>query len=109
MVAYSLTPVVVGDFNGDLVINAADWIILRNNQLADLSGLSLNEAYQRGDLTGDYRNDHADFTRFKSIFDGQNGVGAFATMAAQVPEPSAAALVVLAIVGGLARRRRQTS
>ena len=83
---------IVGDFNGDSLLDLADWTILRTNQLADLSGLTSDQAYERGDLNRDFRNDHADFAEFKAIFDGQNGAGAFAAMVAEVPEPSTAAL-----------------
>jgi hypothetical protein len=83
-----------GDLNFDGLISAADWTIVRTNQNADLSGMSLAEAYRLGDLTSDRRNDHADFARFKTLNDAANGVGAFAAMAANVPEPSSGLLFV---------------
>jgi endonuclease/exonuclease/phosphatase family metal-dependent hydrolase len=106
VVSYNIAPVVLGDFNFDLVIDASDWATLRTNQLANLTGLSSNEAYQRGDINGDFRNDHVDFVRFKEIFDGQNGLGAFAAMLARVPEPSAAVLFVLGLIAADVSRRR---
>ena len=105
VVSYSLTPVLDGDFNADQQIDIADWAILRNNQLADLLNLPSQEAYKRGDLTGDFRNDHADFVRFKAIFDGLYGVGALAAMTAEAPEPTAAVMLATGIVSlGLRRR-----
>jgi hypothetical protein len=83
-----------GDFNSDGAINSLDWGILRTNQETDLSGLSLQDAYFRGDLTEDRANDHADFIAFKSLYDGANGVGAFVAMLTAVPEPSMTALVL---------------
>jgi hypothetical protein len=77
-----------GDLNVDGAINASDWVILRTNQLGNLSALGLAEAYRRGDLNGDRLNDHADFAEFKSLFDAANGAGSFAAMAAAVPEPT---------------------
>ncbi len=102
-----LASFLAGDFNADGALDVADWHILRDDQLANLSGLTPQQAYLRGDINGDFRNDHADFTAFKSIFDGQNGAGAFAAMLAAVPEPSTGAMLALAMAAGLARRRRQ--
>ncbi len=90
-------PFKTGDFNLDGVINAADWAILRNNQLANLSGQSLAQAYRLGDLTADKISDHADFVAFKSLYDAANGAGSFlAMLAAGVPEPSSTLLVLTA-------------
>jgi hypothetical protein len=91
-------PFARGDLNVDNVINTADWMVFRANQQADLSSKSLAEAYRLGDLTGDRQNNHADFALFKSLYDAANGAGAFALMAASVPEPST---VVFALTAGL--------
>ncbi len=64
-----------GDVNTDGVINPADWMVVRLNQNTDLSALSLAEAYRKGDLTGDRKNDHDDFVVFKTLFDATNGAG----------------------------------
>jgi endonuclease/exonuclease/phosphatase family metal-dependent hydrolase len=108
VVAYALAGgLIVGDFNGDGQLDLADWTTLRTNQLADLSGLTSDQAYQRGDLNRDFRNDYADFAEFKLVFDGLNGVGAFDAMAAGVPEPSTAALLAGGLGVGVARRRQK--
>jgi hypothetical protein len=86
----------LGDFNRDGNVTAADWAILRNNQLADLSGKTFSEAYFLGDVTADLANNHADFVLFKDLFDAANGVGAFDAMVASVPEPSTLGLIALA-------------
>jgi hypothetical protein len=86
----------LGDFNSDGNVTSADWIILRNNQLADLSGKTFQEAYFLGDVTADLANNHADFAAFKQIYDEANGVGAFAAMVGGVPEPSTVVLLLLA-------------
>jgi len=91
-------PFEVGDLNTNGVINSADWTILRTNQHANLSGLSLAEAYRAGDLTGDKLNNHADFVAFKSIYEAANGAGSFALMLSNVPEPSG---IVLVLTSGL--------
>jgi hypothetical protein len=91
-------PFEVGDLNTNGVINSADWTILRTNQHANLSALSLAEAYRAGDLTGDKLNNHADFVAFKSAYEVANGGGSFALMLSNVPEPSN---IVLVLTSGL--------
>lgn len=100
-------PTANGDLNFDGSITPADWVIVRTNQKANLSGLSLAEAYRQGDLTGDRRNDHADFAAFQQLFDAANGVGAFTTMLNSVPEASGTILVFTAVTL-LAPLRRRT-
>jgi hypothetical protein len=89
-------PFANGDFNLDGAINAFDWTIMRNNQLANLSSLSYAQAYRAGDLTGDKISDHADFIAFKSLYDTANGAGSFAAMLGTIPEPSSIVLVLTA-------------
>jgi hypothetical protein len=83
------------DFNG--VVNAADWSLFRGGQHTDMRAFSPLDAFIHGDLNGDRRNDHADFVIFKSTFDALNGAGAFAAMAAYVPEPSSLASMGMAL------------
>jgi hypothetical protein len=87
-------PFAVGDLNTDGSVNPADWTIFRTNQHADLSDSSPAEAYRRGDLNGDRLNNHADFFRFKTVFDAANGAGSFVAMLAAIPEPSTLILVL---------------
>jgi hypothetical protein len=102
-------PFTTGDLNVDGFINTTDWVILRNNQLTNLSTKSLAEAYRLGDLTGDKLNDHADFIQFKAAYDVANGAGAFAAMVAAVPEPSSALLVLAAGTLFLPTLRRRSN
>jgi len=71
------------------------------------------QARALGDLDGDFHNNHADFVLFKATYDTLNGAGAFVDMLASVPEPSATALLSLAIFAGLGprfgRRRRESA
>jgi hypothetical protein len=84
-----------GDLNTNGAINSADWVILRNNQHTDMSGLSLAEAYRLGDLTGDKLNNHADFVAFKELYEAANGGGgSFELMLSSIPEPSSMLLVL---------------
>jgi hypothetical protein len=84
-----------GDINTSGAINQADWVTFRTNQHADLSSLSLAEAYRSGDLTGDKQNNHADFIAFKAAYDAANGAGSFVAMVSSIPEPASVLLVMM--------------
>lgn len=104
------SPFEIGDLNVDGDLDVDDWVILRNNQLSDLSSLSLAQAYRVGDLTGDKLNNHADFVAFKTLYDMANGSGAFLAMVSgSVPEPSSALLVLAAGSIALPRLRRRSN
>ena len=95
-----------GDLNFDGNINGADWTIFRTNQQTNLLSFSKAEAYAKGDLDGDLRNDHADFILFKQAYDVANGSGAFVGMLASVPEPTSIVLVMAAGTLFLSASRR---
>jgi endonuclease/exonuclease/phosphatase family metal-dependent hydrolase len=86
---------IAGDLNGDSILNADDWAVLRTWQHADLSGLTKSQAYVHGDLNGDLKNNHADFVLFKSYYESINGAGSFTQLVARVPEPNTVALIAL--------------
>ena len=94
----------VGDLNFDGVLNSTDWVGVRNNQHANLTGLTALEARQRGDLNGDFRNDHTDFSMFKSLYEANHGTGSFAALQL-VPEPAGA--VLMALSGFALSRKRK--
>jgi hypothetical protein len=104
----NLRPLAFGDINASGAINSTDWAIFRANQRGDLSGLSPAEAYRLGDFNGDLQNDHADFIRFKEVFDATNGAGSFEAMLASIPEPSTAMLVLACGLFVLPMARRST-
>jgi hypothetical protein len=88
---------VPGDYNGNLVVDAADYTIWRDT-LGSTTDLRAN-----GDNTGTSAGviDQADFSFWKANFGG-SGAGAVAA----VPEPTAGLLLALAACGcGLVRRR----
>jgi hypothetical protein len=92
------------DLTSDCALDAADWMILRTWQHQSLAGLTLAEAAARGDLNGDFRNDHQDFVLFKTAYEVTNGSGSFAAMLS-VPEPTMGALAVVGLFGIVRRRR----
>jgi hypothetical protein len=97
------------DLNGDCALNAADWLQFRSSQHVSMTGLTLAEAAARGDLNGDFRNDHQDFVLFKNAFEATNGAGSFEAMLA-VPEPAAltiAAIIMLALTLQRSGARRE--
>jgi hypothetical protein len=100
---------VAGDLNGDCAVNVSDWMQFRSGQHADLTGLSLSQAYEMGDLNRDFRNDHADFVLFKTAFEAANGADSFSANVALVPEPPTFVMgVLLLLVRIVLRPRRNT-
>lgn len=89
---------VFADLNGSCTLNVDDWTQFRTWQLANLTGLTRAQAYAKGDLNGDLRNDHADFVLFKDAYETSNGSGSFATMLAAVPEPATTSLIIVASI-----------
>jgi glucose/arabinose dehydrogenase len=95
--------IIFGDLDGSGAIDAADWMILRDNFNADLGGLTPAEAMALGDLNGDFLNDGFDFALFKSAYEEANGEGSFNDLF-QVPEPaSIVCLLVAALMIALYR------
>lgn len=97
---------IFGDLNDDGNLDLLDWSMYIVGLGVDLSGLSVEEAYQQGDLTGDLVNDHVDFLAFKGAFDAANGVGSFEIALASIPEPSSILLGILCLVCFSSKRLR---
>jgi hypothetical protein len=99
-ISFALNPTSsFGDLNNDGFVDVADWQQFRSGQQINMSGFTAAQALAAGDVNGDFRNDHADFVLFKSVFDAVNGGGAFVTMLASVPEPTRAILAAMSLVG----------
>jgi hypothetical protein len=92
------------DLNGDNLVNDDDALQYLAGFHADLSGLTLDQAFAMGDVNGDRKNDYADFRIFKDAFDGNNGLGAFEAAFA-VPEPTNLGMVFASgmIIVGMSR------
>lgn len=102
-------PHILADYNGNGVVDAADWTTFRTANRADLTGATATEAYYGGDLDGDFDKDIYDYSLFVRRYELFNGAGSFATLnAASVPEPATFALAatLLAAVGAIRLRRR---
>jgi hypothetical protein len=95
------------DLDGNDTVNLDDWHEFITYHATDLAGLTLFEQYRRGDLDGDRDNDFDDFRIFQDDYDAQNGLGALAAALAEVPEPAALSLALVA-AASLIRRRRGT-
>ena len=93
----SLALLMVGDLDGNATVNAADWSIFRAHQHANLSSLSILDAFQAGDFNYDHKNDFTDFSLFKRAYESAHGAGSFAALLT-APEPSSLALAALALV-----------
>ncbi len=109
-IRYTGLDILLGDLNANGSIGIGDWDIFVDNILADMTGLSPAQAYQLGDLDGDYDNDLDDFDLFRKAYELNNPQpGAFAAMLeryASIPEPSSAVLLGLGLTGLMTRRRR---
>jgi hypothetical protein len=92
-IRFGTTPAAIpGDYNSDGVVDAADFVIWRQtlNSTTDLRA--------NGDNTGASANviDQADYTFWKSRFGATSGSGSGALSSGAVPEPSGAALLLIA-------------
>lgn len=95
-----------GDFNLDTVVDLADAAILFDNLLTNQSNLSLFEAFQLGDITGDRKVDFQDFVEFDRLYDEIYGDGALSGIYANVPEPGTAWLIIGFVAIALIRCRQ---
>lgn len=103
------TSLVAADFNADGVVNLADYQALVSNIHSNVSALTQLETSRLGDMNGDRVINYNDFSAFRVAYDDANGVGAFAQMVSQVPEPSSFSLMLAAGVMVFQRLRRRAA
>jgi hypothetical protein len=99
-----LSPLVAhatGDLDRDGDIDLADFSMYLSGLQTDLSALTAEQAYEKGDLNGDFANNFNDFVLFRQAYDTAHGSGALAAAISQVPEPSGGALLAIAGIGQL--------
>jgi len=94
-----------GDYNGNGVVDAADYTVWRNTLNQTGSNLA-------ADGNGDNLVDAADYAFWKARFGNTTGAGAIASgpagaSVAAVPEPATAALLAVALLAACAARRRE--
>jgi hypothetical protein len=82
-------PVLAGDYNGDVVVNAADYTTWRNMQGQTGSGLA-------ADGNGDDVVNLADYRLWKRNYGRTMATGAGSVLAAAIPEPNSAVLLLVA-------------
>lgn len=90
-------PPIRGDLNHDGLVNGQDYVSFLGGLHSDLSGCTLAEAYQMGDMNADLANNYADFLLFRDAYDAANGAGAFDIVLASVPESSAFGLICISM------------
>jgi endonuclease I len=87
-----------GDYNGDSVVNAADYIAWRNSERQPVT------AYSSADGNGDGVIDNADYDVWRTNF-GLTAAGSGAGLAtATIPEPASALLLLIASMALVPRR-----
>jgi hypothetical protein len=96
----------VGDLDKDGDVDLADYAAYLSGLHADLSGLTSDAAYRKGDMNSDGVNDFNDFVLFRQAYDIAHGAGSFAALGA-VPEPTIIALVLLGAIGSLVMQGRR--
>jgi hypothetical protein len=92
------------DLNLDGILDLVDFGLYIGGLHKNFTGMSATEAFQMGDLNGDFKNDFADLVIFRQAYNQVNGAGAFEAALA-VPEPWGAGLLGLGLLVGAARYR----
>ncbi|WP_442483262.1 PEP-CTERM sorting domain-containing protein [Aeoliella sp. SH292] len=99
IVTYVTTAALAGDFNGDSVVNLADYTVWRDNL-----GAANESAFAPGTGNGGGIN-ASDYTLWKTNF-GSEASGSLSA-ASSVPEPTSLAVLALTSIVGLAATRRK--
>lgn len=99
-VAYVTSAVLIGDYNSDGTVNAADYVVWRDHLGQTFTLPNRDPANGTGVIS------QADYSSWRGNFGTSAGSTAFSA-AVSVPEPALASLLLLGISGSLARRPRR--
>ncbi|TWT33916.1 PEP-CTERM motif protein [Posidoniimonas corsicana] len=105
-VVYTGAAAVSGDLDGDNDIDLDDWSLFKAGQGAVNNTLTAVQAYQLGDLDGNFQRNLADYDLFAEAFDLANGAGAFQAAISGVPEPASIVMLLAGAAVVVARGRR---
>jgi hypothetical protein len=93
---------VAGDYNGNGVVDAADYVIWRHN-----NGLTGGATTSQGDGTGDGNVDTNDYHYWRSRFGNTSGGGAALVGSSLVPEPASALLLMMSGILSMPSRKHR--
>jgi hypothetical protein len=96
-----LVPYDVADLDSDHDVDIDDFNQFLAGIHTDLTGLTPEEAYEKGDLNGDMLSNFADYLIFRDAYNMAQGAGAFDALVANVPEPGSWGVIALGGLGGL--------
>jgi len=97
-----------GDLNLDEVVDELDWMVFIGANHTDLSGLTEEQSFLKGDLDGDGDNDIDDFILFRKAYETANPAeGAFEAMLLAIPEPNSMFLLAAGAAALGWRRKRK--
>lgn len=94
-------PVVDGDYNGNGVVDSADYVIWRKTE-----GTAASPAGSGADGSGDGNIGPEDYEHWRARF-GNPNAGSGASLGTAIPEPSALVLALLAAMGSISWRRHR--
>ncbi len=99
-----------GDFDGDLDIDTADWLVLRDHLLAVNGQLPNMSLYAQGDVDFNGSIDSGDFIAFRESFLllNNNDTEAFAQLVA-IPEPATLVFLLIGLFGTSGRGSHRRS
>jgi hypothetical protein len=86
------------DLNADGELDLIDFGLYLAGLHTNLTGLTQQQAYEKGDLNADFRNDFLDYQLFRQAYDAWNGTGAFAAALTVVPEPASIHMLLAGVI-----------
>jgi hypothetical protein len=90
---------VSGDLDSDGDLDLDDFSLYLSGLHANLSGLTPEQAFMRGDLNGDFANNFNDFVIFRQAYDLVHGAGALAAHIQSAPEPPGVTMLAFGVGG----------